>query len=155
MRHRLLDDTKGRRTVAVALEIGDPAVASILRLAGELDLNACTISGVGGFHGVSLAYFAGCGAHRPDGTTEADFLENRLEEQFEVLSFTGNLSQMEGSGEHHLHAHVVLGASDATTRGGHLVEATVRPTLELLIQEVPGRLPRGVDEKSGLVVLKP
>lgn len=83
------------------------------------------------------------------------FIENDLEEQFEVVAFIANLSREETDGRQHLHAHVVLGRSDGTTRGGHLIEATVRPTLELIIQESPVTLPRGIDPRTGLVVLKP
>lgn len=39
-----------------------------------------------------------------------------------------------------MHAHVVLGTSDGTTRGGHLLEARVRPTLEVIVVESPEHL---------------
>lgn len=137
------------------MEIGDKAVASILELADELDLKASQISGVGGFHGVQLAFFAGCGRHHDEGPSDSSFRENDLDEQFEVLSFNGNLSREEAGDKQHLHAHVVLGRADATTMGGHLIEGIVHPTLELMIFETAGHLPRGVDEDTGLVVLKP
>ena len=155
MRWRILDESPGRRTVGVALEIGDQAVASLLRLATELDLGASVVTGVGGFHGVRLAYFAGCGLHPSRDPEHPDFVENRLDDQFEVLSLAGNLSREEGTRAQHLHAHVVLGRKDATTMGGHLIEANVHPTMELIIAETGGQLARGVDEKTGLVVLKP
>ena len=34
-------------------------------------------------------------------------------------------------------AHVVLGLSDGTTRGGHLIEGRVFPTLEVVVTENP------------------
>lgn len=39
-----------------------------------------------------------------------------------------------------LHAHVVLGLKDGTTRGGHLLEGRVFPTLEAVVTENPARL---------------
>lgn len=146
MRYRLLDPTPGHRVLAVAMEVGDHAVAKLLDLATELDLKTCTIAGLGGFHGAKLAFFD---------VDNGTFVENDFDEQFEVAAFVGNLTREEGDDAQHLHAHVVLGRSDASTVGGHLVEATVRPTLELMIHESPGTIPRGTDPKTGWVVMKP
>ncbi|MEI6099430.1 MAG: DUF296 domain-containing protein, partial [Alphaproteobacteria bacterium] len=55
----------------------------------------------------------------------------------------------------HLHLHCVVGLRDATTRGGHLIEGIVRPTMELIIDESPVHMNRGMDRASGLVLLQP
>jgi uncharacterized protein len=54
-----------------------------------------------------------------------------------------------------MHAHVVLGKPDATAHGGHLVEAHVRPTLEVILGESPRFLQRGVDAETGLALIDP
>ena len=69
----------------------------------------------------------------------------------EVLSLLGNVA-IKGD-EHKLHAHVVLGKRDGTAHGGHLLEAYVRPTLELIVTESPAHLRRVTDEKTGLPLL--
>jgi predicted DNA-binding protein with PD1-like motif len=46
--------------------------------------------------------------------------------------------------------HVVLGKSDATAHGGHLLEAVVRPTLEVILVESPKHLRRRHDPETGL-----
>ena len=51
----------------------------------------------------------------------------RVDEQCEVLSAIGDIASGD-EGKASLHVHVVL--SDGTTRGGHLLEGKVRPTLE-------------------------
>jgi predicted DNA-binding protein with PD1-like motif len=84
----------------------------------------------------------------------SNFRENVIDEQVELLSLVGNIADSE-EGKPHLHAHVVVGRADATTRGGHLVEAVVRPTLELVLVESPEHLQRRHDEKTGLILLKP
>jgi predicted DNA-binding protein with PD1-like motif len=48
---------------------------------------------------------------------------------------------------------VVVGRSDGTTRGGHLLEAYVQPTLEVVIVESPRHLRRETDEQTGLPLL--
>jgi len=54
-----------------------------------------------------------------------------------------------------VHAHIVLGKSDGTAHGGHLLKGWVRPTLEVLVVESPNFLARTVDERPGLPLLRP
>jgi len=81
------------------------------------------------------------------------FAGHDYNEQVELLSIVGNIADS-AEGTPKLHAHVVLGCSDATTRGGHLIEAVVRPTLEAIIEETPTHLKRQLDAKTGLVLLR-
>ncbi len=145
MNYRLLDERDGRRTYAVALQIGESVMSTLTALARELSLVGSSVAGIGGFQSATLGYFD---------WERTYFIENHIDEQVELLSFQGNIAEGEG-GEPKIHAHVVLGRSDATTRGGHLVEATVRPTMELIITESPEHLHRVHDEATGLVLLKP
>jgi predicted DNA-binding protein with PD1-like motif len=144
VRHHLMDETDGRRTFVVALELGEEVMSSITGFARELSLASSSVTGIGGFQRVRLGFFD---------YELSDFRENVIDEQVELLSLVGNIADEEGTP--HLHAHVVLGRYDATTRGGHLVEAIVRPTMELVIVEYPEHLQRRHDKKTGLVLLKP
>jgi hypothetical protein len=49
---------------------------------------------------------------------------------------------------------VVLGKRDGSAHGGHLVEAKVRPTLEVVLTESPGVLVREHDAASGLALIR-
>jgi predicted DNA-binding protein with PD1-like motif len=69
-----------------------------------------------------------------------------------VLSLLGDIALADG--ESSLHAHVVVGKSDGTARGGHLIEARVRPTLEVMIVESPSHLQREHDAESGLALIR-
>ena len=55
--------------------------------------------------------------------------------------------------EPRLHAHVVVGKADGTAHGGHLIDAIVRPTLEVMLTEAPAHLRRRFDPKTGLALL--
>ena len=145
MNYRLLEERDGRRTFAVALDIGEEVMSTLTALARELSLAGSSVSGIGGFQRATLGYFA---------WDRREFIENKVEEQVELLSFQGSIAAGE-DGSPTLHAHVVLGRSDASTRGGHLVEGIVRPTLEAIIVESPGHLHRLYDDATGLVLLKP
>jgi hypothetical protein len=53
-----------------------------------------------------------------------------------------------------VHAHVVIGKSDGTAHGGHLLEARVRPTCEVVLTENPEHLRKEIDAESGLALIK-
>ena len=145
MHYQLLDERDGQRTYAVVLEIGEHVVATMTGLAKELSLIGSSVNGIGGFQHTTLGYFD---------WEQSDFRQNIVDEQVELLSFQGTIAEGE-DGSPKLHAHVVMGRFDGTTRGGHLVEAVVRPTMEVVITESPRHLHRRLDEQTGLVLLKP
>ena len=69
-----------------------------------------------------------------------------------MLSLVGDIAQEKGKPK--VHAHVVLGRSDGRTRGGHLLEARVRPTLEVMLVESPEHLQKEHDPESGLALIR-
>jgi predicted DNA-binding protein with PD1-like motif len=75
-----------------------------------------------------------------------------VREQVEVLSLIGDVALKDG--EPKVHAHVVVGRSDGSTRGGHLIEAHVRPTLEVILTEAPEHLRKEVDKATGLALIR-
>ncbi len=145
MRHKLLEDIGGRRKFVLVLEAGEDAVATVIAFAQAQGLGATSLTGIGAFAHAALGYF---------NPATGEFRQNDISEQVEVLSMIGNIA-VDAEGAHKMHVHVVLGCIDASTRGGHLIEASVRPTLELVLEESPAHLARGIDAKSGLVLLQP
>ena len=73
--------------------------------------------------------------------------------QAELLSLTGNLALSDN--EPFFHIHVALGLRDGSTRGGHLFEATVRPTVEAVLNTYPKPVRRKIDPDTGLPLLDP
>jgi predicted DNA-binding protein with PD1-like motif len=47
----------------------------------------------------------------------------------------------------------VLGLSDGTTRGGHLLEGKVRPTLEVVLTDTPAKLKRKKQADLGIALI--
>jgi hypothetical protein len=58
------------------------------------------------------------------------------------------------NGKPRLHAHVVIAKRDGSALGGHLLEARVRPTPEVILVKTPARLARQTDPKTGLALLR-
>ena len=68
-----------------------------------------------------------------------------------MLSLAGDIARQDDQAT--LHAHVVVGKSDGTAYGGHLMGAHVRPTLEVILVESPSFLRRTIDPESGLALI--
>ncbi len=142
MQSTLLHDD-GTRTFALAFDAGEEVAEGLADFAEAHDLGAARLTAIGAFARATLGFFV------PE---EKEYEEIPVEEQVEVLSLTGNIARYDGAPR--LHAHAVLGRRDGSTVGGHLLEATVRPTLEVMLIEAPARLERAVDAASTLPLLK-
>jgi hypothetical protein len=75
-------------------------------------------------------------------------------EQVEVASMIGDVA-LSPEGKPALHIHVVLGRRNGSALAGHLSEAHVRPTLEVILTEPPVHLTKVHDPESGLALIKP
>jgi predicted DNA-binding protein with PD1-like motif len=54
-----------------------------------------------------------------------------------------------------VHAHLIVGRKDGTAHGGHLLQAHVRPTLEIVLTESAHPLHKTVDPESGIALIQP
>ena len=63
------------------------------------------------------------------------------------------ISPRANDGKPSLHMHVVLGLNDGSTRGGHPLEATVRPALEVTVVEAPVHLRRKERPDLGIALI--
>jgi predicted DNA-binding protein with PD1-like motif len=143
MRAKLLQEA-GEKTYAVIFDTGDEVKSGLVEFAKEQRLSGSHFTAIGAFSDVTLAYF--------DWQTK-QYKKIPVREQVEVLSLVGDVALKE-NGEPEVHAHVVIGRSDGTAWGGHLMEAHVRPTLEVILVESPNHLQRKFDKESGLALIR-
>jgi len=130
------------KTHLLVLRTGDDALKAIAEFATQKSIEGGSFSAIGAFETATIAYW-----NRE--TKEYEPIE--VAEQVEVLTMTGNVAM--GGKERRLHAHVILGRRDGSTVGGHLMKATVRPTLEVFMVDLGMRLTRSRDEATGLWLL--
>lgn len=129
-------------TWALVFDKGDEVVSTLRAFARDQRLAAAQFTAIGAFSAVSLGYFE---------RERRDYRRIRLAEQVEVLSLLGDVAA--GDDGPAIHAHVVVGRSDGSAYGGHLLEGTVWPTLELVLTESPAHLRRRVDPETGLALI--
>ena len=142
MRAKVLNE-RPLRVIAIVFDAGEDPVHGLTQFAEEHSLRAASFTAIGAFSEATVGYFD---------WQRKDYDRIEIAEQVEVLSLMGDFSF---DGEHaKLHAHAVLGRSDGSTRGGHLLAARVRPTLEVLVAQSPGYLARAHDPASGLALIR-
>jgi predicted DNA-binding protein with PD1-like motif len=144
MKSALLAERDGLRTFVVVMATGDEALKALTAFAAEHRLRGSQFTAIGAFSRAVVAYFD---------WNSKQYRKVSIDEQVEVLSLIGDVTVE--AGEPKLHAHVVLGKADASAHGGHLIEGFVRPTLEILLTELPRHLHRRFDPGSGLALIDP
>src|ERR1700744_4862990 len=110
MKSKVIEDAD-EVTYVVVCDPGDEAFDALTQFARAQDLEAAQITAVGGFERATVGWF--------DPATK-QYRRIPVDQQCELLSLVGDVAM--GQDGPVLHAHVTLGLSDGTTRGGHLLE---------------------------------
>jgi uncharacterized protein len=105
----------------------EEAFAAITEFAGREKLHGASLTALGAFERAVVGWFD-IGAKK--------YRNIPVDQQCELLSAIGDIAEGD-DGNASLHLHVVLGLSDGSTKGGHLLNATVRPTMEVTVVETP------------------
>ena len=142
MKTKLIQDG-AEKTFALVFDTGEEVVAGLLRFAVDEKLSAAHLAGIGAFERVTLGFFD---------LGRKDYKKISIEEQVELMSLVGNIA-LDDKGQPKLHAHVVVGKSDGSAHGGHLMEASVRPTLVVVVVESSRHLRRRMRDDLGLALL--
>jgi predicted DNA-binding protein with PD1-like motif len=132
-----------QKTWAIIFKTGDEVTEGLKFFAMQQKLSASQFTAIGAFSDCVLGFF---------NFETREYQRIPMREQTEVLSMLGDVALDEGKPR--IHAHVVLGKSDVTAHGGHLLEAHVRPTLEVILIESPAHLKRVHDPTTGLALIQ-
>ncbi len=143
MQSKLISDEPGAQVHVVILDTGEEAFAALTKFANEARISAATLTAIGAFEKATVGWFDfGSKSYR----------KIEVNEQCEVLSAIGDVA-IGDDGKTSLHVHIVLGLSDGSTRGGHLLAGVVRPTLEVVLTEAPAKLRRKKRADLGIALI--
>ena len=143
MHTRLLQESDGRRVFALVFDTDDEVASGLEGFAREHGVEGAHLTALGALRDVTLGYWE---------WERKDYRRISIDDQVEVLALVGNIARGPEGGPK-VHAHLVVGKRDGTAHGGHLLEAHVRPTLEVIVTEEPRHLQRQVDEETGLALI--
>lgn len=129
-------------TTVLVFDTGDEVISTLTKFAKDRHITAAHFTAIGAFRDAGLGYF--------DVETKK-YVRNQVDEQVEVVSLSGDIA-LDGE-KPVIHAHGVVAKRDGSTMGGHILEAHVRPTLELMLEKSPVRLQKKLDANSGLALI--
>ena len=142
MKHKLLNENP--KTYVIIFDTGDELAAGLKKFATEQSLAGSSFKAIDAFSSVKLGWF--------NWQTKKYQTAVDVNEQVELLSLIGDIALKDE--EPQVHAHVVIGKSDGTAHGGHLQEAKVRPTCEVILAESPIHLQKKFDPESGIALIR-
>jgi uncharacterized protein len=143
MRSTKVAGDAGLETRVAVLDSGEEAVAALTKFANDAQLTTASLTAIGAFEKATVGWFD---------FEKKTYKKIEVGEQCEVLSAIGDVA-IGDDGKASLHVHVVLGLSDGTTRGGHLLAGTVRPTLEVVLIDTPSHLRRKKKPDLGIALI--
>jgi predicted DNA-binding protein with PD1-like motif len=143
MKSKLVADNAGGRTYVLILDPGEEAFRAIGAFADKEHLGAASLTALGAFSRATVGWFD---------LAAKTYRKIPVAQQCEVLSAVGDIA-LDDENKPSLHMHVVLGLSDGTTRGGHLLDGQVQPTLEVTLVEAPAHLRRRQRPELGLALI--
>jgi uncharacterized protein len=142
MRYKSVDDTP--KTFVLVFETGDELAQGLTQFAIEQKLASASFKAIGALSSVKLGWL--------NWETKQYEPAVSLREQVELLSLIGDVALKDGQPQ--VHAHAVIGKRDGTAHGGHLLEAHVRPTCEVVLTESPAHLRKEFDPVAGIALIK-
>jgi len=134
----LSDDHK----IVLRFDEDDELVSELILFAGESNVDAACISGLGSAKEVELGFYD---------WSKKEYIKKTFNEPMEVVSITGNVGTLDTNSAVHLHG--AFGLPDYQLIGGHVHKLIVNTTAEIVLDTIGGELRRGYDETTGLNLL--
>ena len=144
MHSKLVSRPGETRMWFVVLERGEKVKDQLLALVKQEGIENASFVALGAFEKATIAYFD---------WEKKKYQPIPIDTQVEVITLVGDVAP-DDKGKPSLHVHTVLGLADGTTRGGHLLEGHVRPTLEITVTETPAHLVRHKHPDLGVALIE-
>jgi len=144
MEVELLNPGEATKQYAVIFYQGDEAFSGLLEFAKKYQVTSAHFTAIGALSGATLGWFD------PQRKMYKKIL---VVGQHEVIGMSGDIALYQGKPV--VHTHMVVGNSDGTTRGGHVLDAYVSPTLEVMVTVDPITMQKRLDPATDLTLIDP
>lgn len=126
-------------TLVMRVDLGEEICGQILKVAEKENIMLAEINGLGAVNDFTTGVFD---------TVNKEYHSNHFKGAFEIVSLTGTLTRKED--EPYLHVHLSAGDEKGNVFGGHLNEAVVSATGEIIIRLIDGTVDRCFRDQIGL-----
>ena len=144
MQVQLLSEEHGCKEYALIFGKGDEAISGLNEFAEEYHVTSAHFTAIGMFRVATLGSFS---------MERKMYQKIPIEGPVEVASMIGDIALLNEKPV--VHTHAVVGLPDGTTRAGHVLEAYVGPTLEVMITVEPNAMRKRLDPETGLSLIDP
>jgi uncharacterized protein len=143
MKSKMVGKNTDGRAFVLILDAGEEAFGAITGFAKRENLLGASLTALGAFERATVGWFD---------VVSKEYRKIEIAEQCEALSLVGDIA-IDDRGQPSVHLHAVLGLKDGSTRGGHMLGAIVRPTLEVMLKETPSEIRRKNHPELGVALI--
>lgn len=129
---------------AVIFYQGDEAFSGLQEFAEKYHVTSAEFTAIGAVNGATLGWFD---------PRRKMYKKIPIRGQHEVIGMSGDIALYKAKPV--VHAHMVVGEADGTTRGGHVLAAYVSPTLEVMVTVDPVTMRKRFDPDTDLTLIDP
>ena len=144
MKVQLLSPGERTREFAVIFAEGDEAFSGLQEFAEKHQITGAHFTAIGALNRATLAWFD---------PQRKMYKKIPIDSQSEVISMIGDIALYQGKPV--VHTHMVVSGPDGTARGGHVLEAYVSPTLEVMVTVDALAMRKRLDPETDLTLIDP
>ena len=130
---------KANDKIFVSLQTGDLINESIRKIAGEENISNAWINGIGAIDNVEVGYMD---------VENKKYQKRNFDEHYELLSLIGNITYR--GGVPFVHTHVAFSDTEYNVFGGHLFDAKITATGEIVLSLADSKIDRVYNENIGI-----
>ena len=134
-----MDYRRFGKTIIARIDKGEEILAQLKNIALKEEIKLASVRALGATDDFTVGVFK---------VDEKKYYANHFTGDFEIVSLTGTISTM--NGEYYAHLHMSAGDEQGRVFGGHLNEAIISATCEMVIEVIDGQVDRVRDESVGL-----
>jgi hypothetical protein len=134
-----MDYRRFKDTIVARIDRGEEITEQVRVIAEREDIKLATVEALGALNDFTVGVF---------NTVEKQYYANRFQGPYEIVSLTGTISTKDGAFYQHL--HLSAGDEKGVVYGGHLNQAMVSATCEMVIRVIDGQVDREMSEEIGL-----
>jgi predicted DNA-binding protein with PD1-like motif len=141
---KLISENGGTKTYVLIFAAGDEILSGLKEFAIKYKVQCAHLTAIGDASSAKIGWYD---------KSRKMFKVNIISGFSEITSLIGDIAMYNGNPV--VHCHINLAASDGTVRGGHLLEAFVAPTLEVMLTVEPAAIYKKFDPEFGITVIDP
>lgn len=134
-----MDYRRFGKTIIARIDRGEEVLTQLKNIALKEEIKLASVRALGATDDFTVGVFK---------VDEKKYYANHFTGDFEIVSLTGTISTM--NGEYYAHLHMSAGDAQGRVFGGHLNEAIISATCEMVIEVIDGQVDRVRDESVGL-----